>query len=136
MFFFIVGHKMYVLSISVIVLQLIGVATYLIAAGFFGTFTMAVDTIFLCFCKFIIYMLIIICKRRLLAFAPLLFKYSFFTLTASWETDTGVISHMQLIDTRAGIHAMHSISHAISYNGELLLRPAAVVIISLHFTLQ
>jgi len=33
-------------------LQIVGISAFFVAAGFFNTFGMAVDTIFLCFRKF------------------------------------------------------------------------------------
>ena len=39
--------------VSVLLLQLLCFVAYLVAAGFTGVFLMAVDTVFICFCKLI-----------------------------------------------------------------------------------
>jgi choline transporter-like protein 2/4/5 len=49
------GIKVPVLNYTVVPILLIGFGTYFIASIFFGVYAMAVDTLFLCFCKFQFY---------------------------------------------------------------------------------
>jgi choline transporter-like protein 2/4/5 len=44
-----------VLNYTVVPVLIIGFSTYFIASIFFGVYAMAVDTLFLCFCKFCFY---------------------------------------------------------------------------------
>ena len=44
-----------VLNYTVVPILIIGFGTYFIAGIFFGVYSMAVDTLFLCFCKFYFY---------------------------------------------------------------------------------
>jgi choline transporter-like protein 2/4/5 len=44
-----------VLNYTIVPILIIGFGTYFIASIFFGVYSMAVDTIFLCFCKFYFY---------------------------------------------------------------------------------
>ena len=44
-----------VLNYTVVPILIIGFGTYFIAGVFFGVYAMAVDTLFLCFCKFYFY---------------------------------------------------------------------------------
>jgi choline transporter-like protein 2/4/5 len=41
-----------VLNYTIVPILVIGFGTYFIASIFFGVYAMAVDTLFLCFCKF------------------------------------------------------------------------------------
>jgi len=43
------------LNYTVVPILIIGFGTYFIASIFFGVYSMAVDTLFLCFCKFYFY---------------------------------------------------------------------------------
>ena len=43
------------LNYTVVPILIIGFGTYFIASIFFGVYAMAVDTLFLCFCKFYFY---------------------------------------------------------------------------------
>ena len=43
------------LNYTVVPILIIGIGTYFIASIFFGVYAMAVDTLFLCFCKFYFY---------------------------------------------------------------------------------
>jgi hypothetical protein len=45
----------FVLNYTVVPILVIGFGTYFIANIFFGVYAMAVDTLFLCFCKFWFY---------------------------------------------------------------------------------
>ena len=40
------------LNYTAVPIIIIGIGTYIIASIFFGVYAMAVDTLFLCFCKF------------------------------------------------------------------------------------
>ena len=44
-----------VLNYTIVPVLIIGFSTYFIASIFFGVYAMAVDTLFLCFCKFCFY---------------------------------------------------------------------------------
>lgn len=44
-----------VLNYTFVPILIIGIGTYFIASVFFGVYAMAVDTLFLCFCKFYFY---------------------------------------------------------------------------------
>ena len=44
--------KVPVVNYTVVPILVIGFGTYFIASIFFGVYAMAVDTLFLCFCKF------------------------------------------------------------------------------------
>jgi choline transporter-like protein 2/4/5 len=44
------------LNYTIVPILIIGFGTYFIASIFFGVYSMAVDTIFLCFCKFYFYL--------------------------------------------------------------------------------
>ena len=44
--------KLPALNYTVVPILVIGFGTYFIASIFFGVYAMAVDTLFLCFCKF------------------------------------------------------------------------------------
>jgi len=50
-----VHEQMPVLNYTVVPILIIGFGTYFIASIFFGVYAMAVDTLFLCFCKFYFY---------------------------------------------------------------------------------